>query len=208
MIQPQTRLKVADNSGAKEIMCIRVLGGSSRKFASVGDVIVASVKSASPGGAVKKKDVVKAVVVRTVTGVHREDGSHIRFDDNAAVIINDQKQPRGTRIFGPVARELREKDITGDEMKDRGKTGKVLKVYPEAQRVVVQGRKMIVRHQKPRQQGETGGRLEKEGTIHVSNVMLVCPNCKKPTRVGHTFIEKDGKKIKVRTCKKCNKNID
>ena len=107
MIQPQTRLKVADNSGAKEIMCIRVLGGSSRKFASV---IVASVKSASPGGAVKKKDVVKAVVVRTVTGVHREDGSHIRFDDNAAVIINDQKQPRGTRIFGPVARELREKD--------------------------------------------------------------------------------------------------
>lgn len=110
MIQPQTRLKVADNSGAKEIMCIRVLGGSSRKFASVGDVIVASVKSASPGGAVKKKDVVKAVVVRTVIGVHREDGSHIRFDDNAAVIINDQKQPRGTRIFGPVARELREKD--------------------------------------------------------------------------------------------------
>ena len=110
MIQPQTRLKVADNSGAKEIMCIRVLGGSSRKFASVGDVIVASVKSASPGGAVKKKDVVKAVVDRTVTGVHREDGSHIRFDDNAAVIINDQKQPRGTRIFGPVARELREKD--------------------------------------------------------------------------------------------------
>lgn len=110
MIQPQTRLKVADNSGAKEIMCIRVLGGSSRKFASVGDVIVASVKSASPGGAVKKKDVVKAVVVRTVAGVHREDGSHIRFDDNAAVIINDQKQPRGTRIFGPVARELREKD--------------------------------------------------------------------------------------------------
>ena len=108
MIQPQTRLKVADNSGAKEIMCIRPLGG--KQFASIGDVIVASVKSASPGGAVKKKDVVKAVVVRTVTGVHREDGSHIRFDDNAAVIINDQKQPRGTRIFGPVARELREKD--------------------------------------------------------------------------------------------------
>ncbi|MBR3382906.1 MAG: 50S ribosomal protein L14 [Clostridia bacterium] len=110
MIQPQTRLKVADNSGAKEIMCIRVLGGSKRKFASIGDVIVASVKTATPGGAVKKKDVVKAVVVRTAMGVHRHDGSHIRFDDNAAVIINDQKQPRGTRIFGPVARELREKD--------------------------------------------------------------------------------------------------
>ena len=110
MIQPQTRLKVADNSGAKEIMCIRVLGGSKRKFASIGDVIVASVKTATPGGAVKKKDAVKAVVVRTATGIHRHDGSHIRFDDNAAVIINDQKQPRGTRIFGPVARELREKD--------------------------------------------------------------------------------------------------
>ena len=110
MRQPQTRIKVADNSGAKEIMCIRVLGGSRVKSANVGDVIVAAVKSASPDGAVKKKDVVKAVVVRTVSGVHRADGSYIRFDDNAAVIINDQKQPRGTRIFGPVARELREKD--------------------------------------------------------------------------------------------------
>ena len=110
MIQPQTRLKVADNSGAKEIMCIRVLGGSYRKSAGIGDVIVASVKSASPGGAVKKKDVVRAVIVRTVASTQRPDGSHIRFDDNAAVIINDQKQPRGTRIFGPVARELREKD--------------------------------------------------------------------------------------------------
>ena len=110
MIQPQTRLKIADNSGAKEIMCIRVLGGSKVKSANIGDVIVASVKTASPGGAVKKKDVVRAVVVRTVFGIQRPDGSYIRFDDNAAVIINDQKQPRGTRIFGPVARELREKD--------------------------------------------------------------------------------------------------
>ncbi|HHT86124.1 MAG TPA: 50S ribosomal protein L14 [Clostridiales bacterium] len=110
MIQPQTRLKVADNSGAKEIMCIKVLGGSGRKYANIGDVIVASVKSASPGGAVKKKDVVKAVIVRSVSGVYRSDGSFIRFDDNAAVIINDAKQPKGTRIFGPVARELREKD--------------------------------------------------------------------------------------------------
>ena len=110
MIQPQTRLKVADNSGAKEIMCIRVLGGSFRKTANVGDVIVASVKTATPGGTVKKKDVVRAVVVRTVSGVHRPDGSFIRFDDNAAVIINDQKLPKGTRIFGPVARELREKE--------------------------------------------------------------------------------------------------
>ena len=110
MIQPQTRLKVADNSGAKEIMCITCLGGSFRKSAGIGDVIVASVKSASPGGAVKKKDVVHAVVVRTTYPTQRPDGSFIRFDDNAAVIINDKKEPKGTRIFGPVARELRAKD--------------------------------------------------------------------------------------------------
>ena len=110
MIQPQTRLKVADNSGAKEIMCIRVLGGSFRRDGSIGDVIVASVKSATPGGTVKKGEVVKAVIVRMVKAKRRSDGSYIRFDDNAAVIINDQKMPRGTRIFGPVARELREKD--------------------------------------------------------------------------------------------------
>ena len=108
MIQPQSRLKVADNSGAKEIMCIRVLGGSFRRSGSVGDVIVASVKSAAPGGQVKKGEVVRAVIVRVVKQNRRPDGSYIRFDDNAAVIINDQKQPRGTRIFGPVARELRE----------------------------------------------------------------------------------------------------
>ena len=111
MVQPQTRLKVADNSGAKEIMCVRVLGGSFRGSGSIGDVIVASVKSATPGGTVKKGDVVKAVIVRTVKSKRRPDGSYIRFDDNAAVVINDAKQPRGTRIFGPVARELREKDF-------------------------------------------------------------------------------------------------
>ena len=110
MIQPQSRLKVADNSGAKEIMCIRVLGGSFRRSGNIGDVIVASVKSATVGGVVKKGDVVKAVIVRTSKGIRRADGSHIEFDDNAAVIIDAQKQPRGTRIFGPVARELRDKD--------------------------------------------------------------------------------------------------
>ncbi|MGI6160986.1 MAG: 50S ribosomal protein L14 [Christensenellales bacterium] len=110
MIQPQTRLKVADNTGAKEIMCIRVLGGSFRRTGNIGDVIVASVKTATPGGVVKKKDIVRAVIVRSVKGKRRTDGTYIRFDENAAVIINDQKQPRGTRIFGPVARELREKD--------------------------------------------------------------------------------------------------
>jgi len=110
MIQAQTRLKVADNSGAKEIMCFRVLGGSSRRTAGVGDVIVASVKTATPGGTVKKGEVIKAVIVRTRKQYRRPDGSYIRFDDNAAVIINEAKQPRGTRIFGPVARELRERD--------------------------------------------------------------------------------------------------
>lgn len=110
MIQMQTRMKVADNTGAKELMCIRVLGGTHRKYANIGDVVVASVKKASPGGTVKKGDVVKAVVVRSATGIRRDDGTYIRFDENAAVIIKEDKNPRGTRIFGPVARELRDKD--------------------------------------------------------------------------------------------------
>jgi large subunit ribosomal protein L14 len=109
MVQPQTRLKVADNTGAKEIMCIHVMGGSKVRYGRVGDVIVASVKEATPGGAVKKGEVVRAVIVRTAKEYAREDGSHIRFDDNAAVIITKDNNPRGTRIFGPVARELREK---------------------------------------------------------------------------------------------------
>ena len=110
MIQAESRLVAADNSGAKELKCIKVLGGSFRKFGNIGDVIVASVKTATPGGAVKKGDVVKAVIVRSTSGLRRADGTHIKCDDNAAVIIDAQKQPKGTRIFGPVARELREKD--------------------------------------------------------------------------------------------------
>ena len=110
MIQPQTRLKVSDNSGAKELMCIRVMGGSFRKTGNIGDVIVASVKTATPGGAVSKGDVVNAVIVRTTSGIRRADGTYVRFDENAAVIIDKQKQPKGTRIFGPIARELRDKD--------------------------------------------------------------------------------------------------
>ena len=112
MIQQQSYLKVADNTGAKELMCIRVLGGSGRRYANIGDVVVASVKKATPGGVVKKGDVVKAVVVRTASGVRRDDGTYIRFDENAAVIIKEDNNPKGTRIFGPVARELREKDYT------------------------------------------------------------------------------------------------
>lgn len=120
MIQQETRLRVSDNSGAKEILCIKVLGGSKRKYASVGDIIVAAVKSATPGGVVKKGDVVKAVVVRTVKTVRREDGSYIKFDDNAAVIIKEDKNPVGTRIFGPVTRELR-----------KGNFMKILSLAPE-----------------------------------------------------------------------------
>jgi len=120
MVQQQTILKVADNTGAKEIMCIRCLGGSYRKYAKIGDVIVASVKTATPGGTVKKGDVVKAVVVRTKKPIRRADGSYLRFDENAAVIIKDDKSPRGTRIFGPVARELRE-----------GEYMKILSLAPE-----------------------------------------------------------------------------
>jgi large subunit ribosomal protein L14 len=109
MIQQESRLKVADNTGAKELLCIRVLGGSGRRYANIGDVIVCAVKSAAPGGDVKKGDVVKAVVVRTTRGIRRDDGSYIKFDQNAAVLIKDDKNPKGTRIFGPVARELRDK---------------------------------------------------------------------------------------------------
>lgn len=111
MVQVQTRLKVADNTGAKELMCIKVIGGSKRRYANIGDIIVCSVKAAAPGGMVKKGDVVKCVIVRTRRGVRREDGTYIRFDENAAVLIKDDLNPRGTRIFGPVARELRENDF-------------------------------------------------------------------------------------------------
>ena len=112
MIQQESRMKVADNTGAKELLCIRVLGGTGRKYANIGDVVVCSVKKAAPGGIVKKGDVVKAVIVRSAKGVRRADGSYIKFDENAAVIIKEDKTPRGTRIFGPVARELREKEFT------------------------------------------------------------------------------------------------
>lgn len=111
MIQQETRLKVADNSGAREVQCIKVLGGSGRKVANIGDIIVCSVKQATPGGVVKKGDVVRAVIVRSKSGVRRPDGSYIKFDENAAVIVRDDKSPRGTRIFGPVARELRDKQF-------------------------------------------------------------------------------------------------
>ncbi len=218
MIQPQTRLKVADNSGAKEIMCIRVLGGSFRRDGSIGDVIVASVKTATPGGTVKKGEVVKAVIVRMRKNKRRPDGSYIKFDDNAAVIINDQNMPRGTRIFGPVARELREKDfmkivvivISG---KDKGKKGKISASFPKLNRVTVEGVNVVTKHQKARNAMTPGGIIHKEMPIDASNVMLVCPKCGKATRVNHKaekVTDDNGKAHRklIRICKKCGAEID
>ena len=205
MIQQETRLKVADNSGAREVLTIKVLGGSGRKTANIGDVIVCTVKNATPGGVVKKGDVVKAVVVRTKSGVRRNDGSYIKFDENACVIIRDDKGPRGTRIFGPVARELREGNFMkivslGDNVKviagkDKGKEGKVIATEPKKDRVVVESVNVIKKHQKPTQLNPEGGILETEAAIHVSNVQLLDPKTNEPTRVGYKFV--DGKKVRI-----------
>ena len=230
MIQQESRLKVADNTGAKELLCIRVLGGSTRRYASIGDVIVATVKDATPGGVVKKGDVVKAVVVRSVKGARRKDGSYIRFDENAAVIIKDDLNPRGTRIFGPVARELREKHFmkivscsgstvgrclrmstmkikTGDTVKviagkDKDKEGKVIAVNKKDGRVLVEGVNMLTKHTKPSAANQNGGIVHQEGYIDASNVMLMHKG--QATRVGFKM---DGDK-KVRFAKKTGEVID
>ena len=176
MIQNESRLKVADNTGAKELLTIRVLGGSNRRYAGLGDTIVATVKDAIPGGNVKKGDVVKAVVVRTVKERRRPDGSYIRFDENAAVILKNDGEPRGTRIFGPVGRELRDKKFM-KIVSLKGAEGKVIQVLREEQRVIVEGVNRIKKHTKVVNQGgragTTGGIITAEAPIHVSNVMLV-----------------------------------
>ena len=184
MIQQETRLKVADNTGAKELLTIRVMGGSTRRYAHIGDIIVATVKDATPGGVVKKGDVVKAVVVRSVNSTRRKDGSYIKFDENAAVIIK---------------RDDMVKIISG---KDKGKTGKVLKVDTKKNRVIVEGCNMITKHTKPSMANQNGGIVNTEGTIDISNVMLVVDG--QATRVG--FEVKDGKKVRV--AKKTGKAID
>ena len=193
MVQQESFLRAADNSGAKELKVIRVLGGSARKYGNIGDVVVCSVRKCTPGGGVKKGDVVKAVIVRTVKGLRRADGSYIRFDENAGVIIRDDKNPRGTRIFGPVARELRDKDYM-----------KILSVNPKKGMVVIEGVNMIKCHTKPRRQGETGGIIEREGALRACKVMRVCPKCDKPTRVAHKFTE-NGTKLTV--CKHCGETL-
>ena len=230
MIQQESRLKVADNTGAKELLCIRVMGGSTRRYANIGDVIVATVKDATPGGVVKKGDVVKAVVVRSVKGARRKDGSYIKFDENAAVIIKDDKTPKGTRIFGPVARERREKQIMkivslapevlkededmatmkikkGDMVKviagkDKDKEGKVISVNKKDNKVLVEGINMVTKHAKPSMANQQGGILHQEAPIDLSNVMLLHNG--KATRVGFKM---DGDK-KVRVAKATGEVID
>lgn len=234
MIQMQSNLDVADNSGARRVQCIKVLGGSKRKYASIGDTIVVSVKEAIPRGRVKKGQVMKAVIVRTAKGVRRQDGSLIRFDRNAAVLINQSGEPVGTRIFGPVTRELRAKNQMkivslapevlqekgplkmaklkikkGDRVvvlagKDKGKKGEVLKVLPKDERVIVNGVNMIKRHQKQTASDE-GGIISKEASIHVSNLSLEDPKDGSPTRVGYKTLD-DGRK--VRFAKRSGEVID
>ena len=187
MVQMQTYLKVADNTGAKELMCFRVLGGTRKRYANIGDVVVCSVKKAAPGGTVKKGDVVKAVIVRSKQGLRRDDGSYIRFDENAAVIVMADKSDNVMIISG----------------KDKGKTGKVLQTSPKEGKVIVEGLNMVTKHVKPRRQGEQGGIVKAEGAIYACKVMPVCPKCGKATRVGHSV--KDGKNVRI--CRKCGAEL-
>ena len=243
MIQMRSILDVADNSGARKIAVINPIGGSTGRYARLGDIVTASVKEATPESNVKKGSVVKAVIVRTVKEQRRKDGSYIRFDRNAAVLVNDQNEPIGTRVFGPVARELRERRFmkiislapevlsrgTGywlleTEMsrlqtpvrkndnvlvttgKDRGKKGRVLKVLPEKNRVVVEGVNVIKRHTKPNPQRQIkGGVVEREAPLHASNVQIVCPECGKATRIGRRILG-DGRKVRI--CRKCEGVVD
>jgi large subunit ribosomal protein L14 len=223
VIQQESRLKVADNTGARELLCIRVVGGSRRRYARVGDQIVATVKAATPQGTVKKGEVVRAVVVRTKKPYGRNDGTLIGFDENAAVIIDNQLNPRGTRIFGPVARELREKNFMKIQVlagKDRGKQGRVLVARPRERRVIVENLNLAKRHTKPRPMRDStrmgganiipGGIIDRAMPLDVSNVMLVCPTCKQPTRVGVIVKDVKGESVRVRVCKRegCSQEID
>ena len=203
MIQQESRLQVADNSGAKEVLCIRVLGGTNHRYATVGDKIVVAVKSAIPGGDAKKGTVSKAVVVRTKKEIRRADGSYIRFDENACVLLNNAGELRGTRIFGPVARELRENfmkivslaPVYVNAGNDKGKTGKVLSVSPSSNRAIVEGINMVSKHTKPNAKQPQGGIIKQEAAIHISNLNLIDPKTQKPTRVAIKVV--DGKKVRI-----------
>ena len=183
MVQMQTYLNVADNSGAKRVQCIKVLGGSHRYIAGIGDIIVVAVKDALPNGAIKKGDVLKAVIVRTKKEYRRPDGTYIRFDDNACVVIDANNNPRGKRIFGPVARELRDGYM---------KIVSLAKIDPKNERVYVQGANMITKTIKKRSPQDKGGMMEVEAPIHVSNVALLSKD--KTSRIGYRI--ENGKKVR------------
>ena len=218
MIQTESRLTVADNSGAREALCIRVLGGTKRRYASVGDIIVVSIKNAIPTSDVKKGAVSKALVVRTKKEIRRADGSYIRFDDNACVLLNNAGELRGSRIFGPVARELRAVNMKVVMAKfnikkndtvivlageDKGKTGKVLKVMADKERALVEGVNMVNKSAKPSAKNPQGGFVKMEAPIHISNISLIDPKSGKATRVA---IKREGKKV-VRIAKKSGEEI-
>ncbi len=205
MIQTETMLDVADNSGARRVQCIKVLGGSHRRYASVGDIIKVTVKEAIPRGRVKKGDVMNAVVVRTKFGIRRPDGSLIRFDDNAAVLLNNNKAPIATRIFGPVTRELRTEQFMtkikkGDQViviagKEKGKQGTVLSVSGD--RVKVEGLNLVKKHQKPnRVTGAEGGIVTQEASLYISNVAVFNATTQKADRVGYR-VDENGVKTRV-----------
>eukprot|EP01132_Coremiostelium_polycephalum_P003006 gene3006-3754_t len=190
----QTKLNVADNSGAKEVQCIRVLGGTKKLYATVGDRIVVSVKSASPTGNIKKGTVSKAVVVRTKKEIRRKDGSYIRFDDNAAVLLQNNDELRGTRISGPVARELREKEfmkVVSLAPEVLNKQGTVLKVFPGTYRAIVEGVQLVYKHKKPTTQNPQGSIERVEAPVHISNLVLIDPVTKQPTKVGRKLNESE-----------------
>ena len=218
MIQMQTNLDVADNSGARRVMCIKVLGGSKRRYASVGDIIVVSIKEAIPRGRVKKGDVMKAVVVRTAKDIRRSDGSVIRFDSNAAVLINAQSEPVGTRIFGPVPRELARQEPRQDHFARAGGAVMAAKIKKgdkrrrpgrprqgphrrgdlgrsdATARAIVQGVNIVKRHTRQTAQTE-GGIISKEAPIDLSNLAIADPKSGKPTRVGFKILD-DGRKVR------------
>ena len=227
MIQVETNLEIADNSGARRVQCIKVLGGSKRKTASVGDIIVVSVKEAIPRGRVKKGEIHRAVIVRTAKEIRRQDGSAIRFDKNAAVLISKENEPIGTRIFGPVTRELARSSVHEDHLscaggvvmaakikkgdnvvvlngREKGKKGSVVRVDTVTDRAFVQGVNMMKRHQAPGA-GDPGGIKEIEASIDLSNLAIEDPKDGQPSRVGFKTLE-DGRK--VRYAKRSGEVID
>ena len=220
MLHQESKLKVADNTGAKEVLTIRVLGGTKKRYASIGDKIVVTIKESTPSGTMKKGQVTKAVVVRTVKEIRRKDGSYIRFDDNACVLLNPTGEMIGTRVFGPVARELRDKKFmkivslapevlkvmrkfkikVGDYVKiiagsNKGSEGKVVSIVKKREKVVIEGLNLVKKHIKPNSKNPQGGIEEKESPIHISNVSLVKNEIKENAKNEKSKANKTIKKV-------------